>query len=130
MDWTQPTLLAGRLLFGGYFLISGLGHFRARKAMAGYASSKGVPAPTLAVLGTGVLLALGGLSVLTGLYPVLGLAMLAIFLVGVTPQMHNFWAIADPMQRMSEQVNFLKNAALLGGVLALMALPQPWSFSL
>src|SRR5438067_13710705 len=87
----QPTdllFLTGRLLLGGYFLHAGWSHFRNRKMMAGYAGMKGVPLPMAAILGTGVLLTLGGLSVLTGLYPYVGLAMLAVFLVGVTPKMH------------------------------------------
>jgi uncharacterized membrane protein YphA (DoxX/SURF4 family) len=46
--------------------------------------------------------------------------MIAAFLLGATPAMHPFWTIADPQQRMGEQVNFLKNLALLGSVLMLM----------
>lgn len=129
----EPTSIAfglGRLLLGGYFLHAGYSHFRNAKMMAGYAASKNVPAPMAAILGTGVLLALGGTSVLTGLYPLVGLAMLALFLVGVTPAMHDFWRIEDPMQRMGERVNFLKNTALLGAVLALSVVATPWPYSL
>jgi len=122
--------LAGRILLGGYFVMAGIAHFRQHKMMTGYAAMKKVPLPGLAIFGTGALLTLGGLSVLAGLYPLVGLAMLGVFLVGVTPKMHDFWHVADPMQRMGEQTNFLKNAALLGAVLALMALPQPWSYAL
>lgn len=122
--------LAGRIILGAYFVHAGWNHFQHRKMMAGYAASKKVPFPMAATLGTGALLTLGGLSVLSGAYPLIGLAMLAVFLVGVTPQMHNFWAIQDPMMRMGERVNFLKNTALLGAVLALVAVPQPWALSL
>lgn len=130
MDWTQLTLLLGRLLLGGYFLHAGYSHFRHRKMMAGYAASKGVPLAAPAILGTGALLALGGLSLLTGYLPLVGLALLAVFLVGVTPKMHDFWNAKDPMARMGERVNFLKNAALLGAVLMLSAVATPWAYAL
>jgi uncharacterized membrane protein YphA (DoxX/SURF4 family) len=123
-------LLAGRLLLGGYFLNAGYHHFAQHKMLAGYAAMKKVPLPGLAILGTGLLLTAGGLSVLLGLYPLIGLGLLALFFVGVTPMMHDFWRQTEPMQRMGEQVNFMKNVALLGAVLILMAMPQPWAYSL
>lgn len=126
----ELVFLAGRVLLGAYFVHAGWNHFRNRNMFAGYAASKKVPFPLASVLGTGTLLLLGGISVLLGVYPLVGLAMLALFLVGVTPQMHNFWAIQDPMMRMGERVNFLKNGALLGAVLALVAVPRPWALSL
>lgn len=112
----------GRVLFGGYFILMGLNHFMKLSQMAPYAASKKVPAPKLAVVVTGLMLLLGGLAVLTGLYVQVGLWLLVIFLVVVTPWMHNFWAVQDPMQRMGEQVNFFKNLGLLGAVLLLLAL--------
>jgi putative oxidoreductase len=130
---TSPTdlvLLVGRLVFGGYFLQAGVNHFRHWRSLSQYAGAKGTPSPALAVLGTGGLLAAGGVSVATGVYPLVGLALLAVFLLGVTPVMHPFWKVPEPMARMTEQVNFTKNVALLGAVLALMALPQPWALSL
>ena len=37
-------LLAGRLIFGGYFLYNGINHIRNRDALVEYAQSKGVRA--------------------------------------------------------------------------------------
>ena len=130
MQATDLLFLAGRLLLGAYFVHAGWSHFRNRKMMAGYASMKRVPLPMLAILGTGVLLVLGGLSVLTGLYPYIGLAMLAVFLLGVTPAMHDYWNTKDPMARMGDRVNFLKNVAILGAVLMLAALGPTWPLAL
>lgn len=122
--------LAGRVILGAYFIYSAWYHFRKTAMFAQYAASKGTPAPKAAVLGTGALLLLGGLSVLTGLYPKVGLALLVLFFLGVTPRMHAYWKLQDPMQRMGEQVNFTKNLALLGACLALMGVPEPWVFGL
>ncbi|SHK56646.1 DoxX family membrane protein [Rhodothermus profundi] len=110
----------GRILFGGFFAINGLNHLLKVNQLAPYAASKKVPAPRVAVIATGLLLLAGGLAVLTGLYVRIGLWLLVLFLVLVTPWMHNFWTVQDPMQRMGEQVNFLKNIGLLGAVLLLL----------
>lgn len=82
-----------------------------------YAQSNGVLMPALAVYVTGLMLLLGGLPILTGLFVQVGLWLLVVFLLFVTPWMHNFWAARDTVQRMLEMVNFMKNTALLGAVL-------------
>ncbi len=43
--------------------------------------------------------------------------------------MHNFWAVQDPMQKMGDMVNFTKNMALVGYTLMILAIPQPWVYS-
>jgi len=126
----QIAFLIGRIIVGLYYISSGVRHFTSLKANAGYAKSKGVPAPELAVAGSGALLVIGGLSLLLGYQPVIGVAAVALFMLGVSPMMHNFWAVNDPMQRMHEMINFTKNMALLGSALMFLAIPQPWAFSL
>ena len=123
-------LLIGRILFGGFFIASGINHFTNAGMMSGYAGAKGVPAPYLATVGTGVMLVLGGLSVLLGFLPVLGLLLLILFLVPTSVLMHNFWTIDDPQQRAAEQINFLKNIALTGAALALMYGAATWPLTL
>src|SRR5262249_6299612 len=59
-------LLLGRLIFGGYFAYAGVEHFMNRAALASAAAAHGVPQPELAIIGTGLLLLAGGLSILTG----------------------------------------------------------------
>jgi uncharacterized membrane protein YphA (DoxX/SURF4 family) len=106
--------LAGRVIFGGYFLYSGIHHFTDRDMMIGYARSKGIPYPEAAVLGTGALLVLGGLSLLAGRQKA-GAGLITTFLTGVTPMMHDFWNQTDQGQRMNDTINFGKNIALIGG---------------
>ncbi len=131
MDYMQAIFLIGRILFGGYFLIGGLGHFMKRPLMTQYAASKKVPAPGLAVAISGLMILLGGLSVLLGAWPNVGFALILIFLAVVTPKMHNFWAISDPNQRLTEMTNFMKNLALFGAALILLSgVSQPWPLSL
>jgi len=125
MAETVP-LLIGRLIFGGYFLYNGINHFVQKDQLAGYAGAKGVPKADLAVQASGALMALGGLSLLTGYKPKLGSALITAFLAGVTPSMHRFWSEENPQQRQAEMINFMKNVALVGGAMLAASHPEPW----
>lgn len=122
--------LIGRIVFGGYFAYSGINHLVSSAMMAQYAASKGVPLPEAAVLATGALILAGGVSIMFGVLPHIGALCIALFLIGVSPLMHNFWAVPDPGVRMAEMINFTKNMALLGGVLMLLGVPRPWPYSI
>jgi len=109
----------GRLLFGGYFLYMGLNHvFLKTDALTGYAQMKGVSNARTAVIGSGLLILVGGLGVVLGQYTRESTMLIAIFLVGVTFKMHAFWNDADPVMKMNDEVQFYKNMALLGASLA------------
>jgi putative oxidoreductase len=122
--------LIGRVIVGGFFLMNGFNHFAQLNMMTGYAKSKGVPAPALAVGGSGVLLFLGGLSLLLGYHPTIGAALLVTFLLGVSFGIHNFWTVQDQQAKQVEMTNFLKNMAILGLLLMTVAIPRPWLMSL
>ena len=122
--------LVGRVIAGCFFLMNGFNHFAQLNMMTGYAKSKGIPAPALAVGGSGVLLFLGGLSLLLGYHPPIGAALLVIFLLGASFGIHNFWAVQDQQAKQGEMVNFLKNMAILGLLLMTLAIPRPWLMSL
>lgn len=122
--------LLGRILYGGFFVLAGVNHFRHTAMMAGYAASKGIPVPRVAVLGSGLLLLLGGLSIALGFRPTWGVVFLTVFLVPTTLSMHNFWADTDPSAQMNNLIHFQKNTALLGAAWMSLMLPQPWVFSL
>jgi hypothetical protein len=51
-------------------------------------------------------------------------------MLGTTFPMHNFWAVSDPQMKQADMINFLKNTALVRALLMLLAIPQPWPFSL
>ena len=122
--------IIGRILFGGYFIMNGFNHLKNKSMLTGYAASKGVPSPSLAVVGSGLLILLGGLGVLLGVYTQISLWLIIIFLVPVSFKMHNFWTVAEPQAKMMEQVNFMKNMALVGAALMMMLLSEPWVWSL
>ena len=122
--------IVGRVIVGIYYIYSGLAHFTSFGAMVGYAKAKGVPFPEFGVIITGILLLVGGITFLLGIYPKLGVLALVIFFVPVTFMMHNFWTVQDPMARMGEMINFTKNMALMGSALIFLGIPEPWEFSL
>jgi len=126
----QIAFLIGRIIVGIYFIYSGIRHFTNLNMMAGYAGSKGVPMPKIAVPASGSLIVIGGLSILLGFQPLIGVIAILLFLVPTTFMMHNFWSVQDPMQKMNEMINFTKNWALIGYTLMILAVPQPWMYSL
>ena len=130
MDIHTPFYLAGRVLLGGFFIVSGLRHFQHLPMMAGFTGSKGVPSPKLAVMVSGLMIILGGISILLGVRPHWGIALVTAFLLPVTFLMHQYWKHTDPMMRINDQVNFMKNLAILGASWMLVAIPQPWPASL
>lgn len=126
----KPAFLLGRMIFGGFFLYNGIHHFQERKSMAQYSAAKQVPLPEVAVTASGALLVAGGLSLLLGVKPKWGSLAVMTFLAGVSPVMHDFWAVDDPNEKQNQMFNFMKNVALLGGALALMGVEEPWPLSL
>ncbi len=111
--------IVGRVLFAFLFLGSAFGHFAQREAMTGYAKYKKVPAAAASVLITGVMLLVGGLSVLLGVYPVVGSLLLAAFLLPTAFLMHNFWTETEAQAKQTAMISFNKDIALAGAALIL-----------
>jgi putative oxidoreductase len=112
--------LVGRILLAAIFIISGFGKITGWDGTAAYMASKGLPmvqvllALTIAIeLGGGILLAIG--------YKARWAAfVIFLFTIPVTFVFHNFWAV-DPAQVQMQQINFLKNLAMMGGLLMVVA---------
>ena len=117
-------LLIGRVLFVALFLGSAVGHLTQTDAMAGYAASRGVKMARPATVVSGVMMVLGGLSVLLGVWGDLGALLLFLFLVPTAFLIHGFWRETDPTARQTEMVQFNKDVALAGAALAFF-----WAFS-
>jgi putative oxidoreductase len=109
------TVLLGRILFASIFLMSITHIFN--ESTVEQAASHDVPMASVLVRIAGVLAIAGSLSVILGYKARLGAWLIVLFLVPVTFFMHNFWTISDPMMRMMQQINFMKNISMLGGAL-------------
>jgi uncharacterized membrane protein YphA (DoxX/SURF4 family) len=122
-------LLLSRIILGLYFIFNGANHFRSLNVLAGWAQSKKVPASKFMVVLSGLLLLIGGLTILLGTYVEIGVLALTLFFLPVTFLMHDFWKETDPQMKMMQMINFMKNLALWAAILALLFIPQPWPFS-
>lgn len=118
----QVVFIIGRILLGGYFLYSGYNHIANLAGMTGYAKMKGLPVAKVAVIVSGIMLALGGIGILANRFTILGMCLVVLFLVPTTFIMHQFWKETDPHVRMAERINFTKNLALVGALLLLISI--------
>lgn len=126
MSWL---LLLGRVLFGGYFVLAGVDLFTRGGRFSALVTAGGVPVSTALVLMSGALLILGGVSVVLGLAPRIGLALLLLYLVPAVFTLSAFWA-APEEARHAISGKFAMSASLIGACFALLALPVPWAFSM
>ncbi|MBW1603826.1 DoxX family membrane protein [Streptomyces sp. JJ66] len=115
-------ILVGRILFVILFLGSALGHLTKTSDLAAYARSKGVPSPRAATQASGVLMLVGALLLVLGIWADLGALLLFLFLLPTAFQMHPFWTERSAGTREQERVHFLKDLALAGAALMLFAL--------
>ena len=66
-----------------------------------------------------------GVMLAAGILPRLAAATLAGSLVPTTLAGHRFWAEEDPAVRVAQRIQFLKNVAMLGGLLLVVAGAEP-----
>ncbi|PWC34570.1 hypothetical protein TSO352_22110 [Azospirillum sp. TSO35-2] len=120
MAGQDALLLAARVLLGAIFVQSGFGKLMALGGFIGGLESQGVP--MAAVLGTiGALVeAFGGLAVVLGAWTRLAALLVAAFTVAATLIAHRYWE-APPEAMKMQQIQFMKNLAIIGGFLALAA---------
>ena len=118
--------LLARFLFVVIFLMSGPRHFLSQTIA--YAASQGVPLASISVPLSGVLALAGGLSILLGYRARIGAWLIVLFLAVVTPLMHKFWGVTDPMMYQMQFIMFMKNVSMIGGALLITQLGSgPWS---
>jgi len=112
--------LAGRILLSLIFLISGLGKIGGFAGTAGRMASKGLPMPDILLAITIVIEVGAALLIIAGFKTRLAAAALFLWMIPVTFLFHNFWAVpAD--QQMIQQIMFMKNIGIMGGLLYIMA---------
>lgn len=116
-DWAA---LIGRILLSILFIESGFGKIGGFEGVAGYIGSRGLPFPQLLAAIAIVIELGGGLAVLIGWKTRWVALMLIVFMIVITPIFHNFWS-APAAAAAAQQINFMKNVSILGGIFLLLA---------
>ncbi|HEY9287077.1 MAG TPA: DoxX family protein [Candidatus Dormibacteraeota bacterium] len=116
-----------RPLLGAIFVVSGLDVLahpegRAKAAKPVVDSIAGVipfvPADPVTAVTVNALVHVGaGTMLAAGILPRLSALALATSMVPTTMAGHRFWEHDDPSQRAQQRVHFLKNTAIMGGLL-------------
>ena len=119
---TDIGLLLARLMLSLVFLLSGIDKATHWSGGLGEIVSAGLPYPSLLLVVTVLVQLGGGISVALGIFARLGAVALAGFTVVATVLFHNFWAVADPIERQHQLTTFLEHVAILGGFTAVMFL--------
>jgi putative oxidoreductase len=112
--------LLGRILLAAIFVISGFEKITGFEGTVSEIASKGLPLPqVLAVIA--ILIEFGGgLAIVAGWKTRWAAMAFIVLLIVITPIFHAYWA-SPPDQMMDQQAHFMKNVAILGGSLLLLA---------
>jgi putative oxidoreductase len=114
-----PVLIA-RVLLALMFVLAGVGKLAGLEGTAGYIASKGLPMPMVLAAATGVLELVAGVMLIVGWQARWAALALAAFTLLASVLFHNYWAMPAE-QQMTQQLMFMKNLAVTGGLLAVFA---------
>ena len=112
--------LLGRILLSSVFILSGIAKITSFSMEEGYALSKHLPLPAVALTIALIIEIAGGLSILLGWFARFASWILFLYLIPLTCLFHNFWALQGA-DRYDNTIHFEKNLAIMGGLLILAA---------
>ncbi len=113
-------VLVGRILLALMFVMAGISKIGGFDGTTAYIASKGLPLPSVLAAGTIALEVLGGLALMLGWQTRWAALALALFTLAASVIFHNFWAMPAE-QQMVQQLMFMKNLSVAGGMLVLAA---------
>jgi putative oxidoreductase len=128
-----PVRALSRLLLAGMFVYGGLDSLRnpgskvprARVVTEPLADAVELDQnPEVLVQVNGAVQVGGGVLLALGILPRLSATALAASLIPTTAAGHRFWEETDPSTRAQQTIHFLKNAAMFGGLLAVIGSPR------
>lgn len=120
-SFKSPLAVTGRVLLALMFVMAGFSKLGNISGTAGYIASGGLPLPTVLAVIVGLLELFGGLALIVGYKARWAALALGVFTLLASVLFHNFWAVpAD--QQMVQQLMFMKNLAVAGGMFVVAAL--------
>lgn len=115
-----PMMLAGRILLAALFLVAGTRKLMAVAGTAGYFGKLGFPMPEVLVWVVIVVEIGGALLLILGWHARKAAWLLMLFTLIATFAAHRFWEV-DAAQYVNQMNHFLKNLAIVGGLLFVAA---------
>ncbi len=112
----SQAMLIGRILLAAVFLVAGARKLMGVAASAGYLAKLGFPAPEIMVWVAIVIEIGGAVLLITGWHARRAAWLLILFVAIATAMAHRFWEF-DAAQYNNQLNHFLKNAAIIGGLL-------------
>ncbi len=113
--------LIGRILLAAVFVLSGINKLGNFDDTAAFMSSAGLPMAGFLLVPTIAIELLCGLLIVIGWQTRVASVVLLLFMVPVTAVFHNPWAAADAALAQQQMIHLLKNLAIMGGLLNLLA---------
>ena len=116
-----PCLLLGRFLLGMYFILPGIQKIAEFDKMSAYMQAHDVPLISILLPLTILIQLTAGAALIIGFKGRLAAFLLAGLTLVINFYMHNFWSMEDGAARIHEMQNFIKNMAIMGGLLIVAA---------
>ena len=113
----SPSRALARPLLASTFIAGGIDALRNPQPRVEKVESAGLSEPDKLVQVNSAAQVAAGLTLATGRLPRLSALVLAGSLVPTTALGHPFWNETDPAAKQQQQVHFLKNLSMLGGLL-------------
>ena len=115
-------LLAGRLLMGAYFILPGVQKIIGFDKMTNYMEAHGVPMVSVFLPLTILLQISAGAAIVVGYRGKVAAFILAGLTFIISIYMHDFWSMVKGIEQAHELQNFIKNIAIMSGLLIVAAL--------
>ncbi|HTD20213.1 MAG TPA: DoxX family protein [Ktedonobacteraceae bacterium] len=109
-----------RMLLAGIFIAGGFDAFAKPGGRVDKVASSGIPEPEQAVKLNGAAMVIGGTALALNIAPKAAAVLLIGSLIPTTFVGHPFWKESETAARKNQQVQFLKNLGLIGGLLLVL----------
>ena len=118
------SITMGRFLLGLYFFVPGIRKFTESDQLTAYMQSHDIAfAPQLLWL-AGTASVIGGILLMSGRYVKIAAYGFVVYVLLVNFMLHNFWTMSEDMVA-REMQNFIKNLAILAGLLVVAGYALP-----
>ncbi len=118
-DFDKHIYITGRVLIGLYFLIPGIFKILSFSEYIQIVTINDVPLPALSLIIVIMCQLIFGSSIILGRFLKVGSIVLALNVVLFNFYIHDFWNINDVINKNHEIQNFIKNSAIIAGLLVL-----------